>query len=95
MTAEQYKFDTLKVRGGYDPVQHNLAVSVPIYQTASYELGDTERVGRLFTFEEFGFLYSRIGNPTVAVLEERLVALDGGAAAVLSGRVWQQLHILF
>ncbi|BBB90931.1 MAG TPA: aminotransferase class I/II-fold pyridoxal phosphate-dependent enzyme [Methylomusa anaerophila] len=85
MTAEQYKFDTLKVRGGYDPVQHNLAVSVPIYQTASYELGDTERVGRLFTFAEFGYLYTRIGNPTVAVLEERLTVLDGGAAAVAVG----------
>lgn len=85
MTAEQYKFDTLKVRSGYDPGQHNLAVSVPIYQTASYELGDTDRVGRLFTFSEFGYLYTRIGNPTVAVLEERLATLDGGVAAVAVG----------
>lgn len=52
-------FDTLKVRGGYNPKEHNYAVSVPIYQTASFELGDTERVERLLSFSEFGFLYTR------------------------------------
>ncbi|SHJ21588.1 O-acetylhomoserine aminocarboxypropyltransferase/cysteine synthase family protein [Propionispora hippei] len=83
MAQEQlYGFDTLKVRAGYKPEEHNRAVSVPIYQTASYELGDTDRMSRLFTFAEPGFLYTRIGNPTVAVLEERLAALDGAAAAV-------------
>ncbi|MDF2877464.1 MAG: cysD4 [Clostridia bacterium] len=75
-------FDTIKVRGGYDPKDHNYAVSVPIYQTASYELGDTERFERIRSFSESGFLYTRIGNPTVDVLEQRIAALDGGRAAI-------------
>jgi O-acetylhomoserine (thiol)-lyase len=82
MAETNYSFDTVKVRGGYDPKDHNYAVSVPIYQTASFELGDTERVERLLRFNEHGYLYSRLGNPTVAVLEERVAALDGGTAAI-------------
>jgi O-acetylhomoserine (thiol)-lyase len=79
---EELSFDTIKVRGGYDPAQHNQSVAVPIYQTTSFELGDVARARRLTTFEEFGFLYSRVGNPTTAVLEQRIAALDGAAAAV-------------
>lgn len=82
MSEVNFSFDTIKVRGGYDPKDHNYAVSVPIYQTASYELGDAERFERLRAFDEHGYLYTRIGNPTVAVLEERVAALDGGAAAI-------------
>jgi O-acetylhomoserine (thiol)-lyase len=81
------RFDTLKVRAGYDPSEHNRSVQVPIYQTASYELGDTARAGRLLAFEELGYLYTRVGNPTVAALEARVAALDGakGAVALASG----------
>ncbi|MDP4089507.1 MAG: aminotransferase class I/II-fold pyridoxal phosphate-dependent enzyme [Bacillota bacterium] len=82
MSEVNYGFDTLKVRAGYNPKDHNYAVSVPIYQTASYELGDTERFERLRSFSELGFLYTRIGNPTVAVLEQRVAALDGASAAI-------------
>jgi O-acetylhomoserine (thiol)-lyase len=82
MTETEYAFDTLKVQGGYDPRDHNLAVSVPIYQTAAFELGDTARVDRLLRFNEHGYLYTRLGNPTVTVLEERVAALDGGTAAI-------------
>jgi len=85
MSELNFGFDTIKVRGGYDPKDHNYAVSVPIYQTASYGLGDTERFSRLRSFSELGFLYTRIGNPTVAVLEERIAALDGAAAAIAVG----------
>jgi len=85
MADSQLAFDTLKVRAGYNPKDHNNAVSVPIYQTAAYELGDTDRVNRLFTFSELGFIYSRMANPTVSVLEQRIAALDGGAAAVAVG----------
>ena len=56
----EFNFDTIKVRGGYDPKDHNYAVSVPIYQTASYELGDTDRFGRLISFTEPGFFYTRV-----------------------------------
>jgi len=87
MAERKLGFDTLKVRAGYKPSEHNNSVQVPIYQTASYELGDTARAGRLLTFEEFGYLYTRVGNPTVAALEQRVAALDGaaGAIAVASG----------
>ena len=88
MTDRPLRFDTLKVRGGYDPAEHGGSVQVPIYQTAAFDLGDPERVERLLGFEERGFTYSRMGNPTVAALEARMAALDGatGAVAVASGR---------
>lgn len=87
VTDPEYGFDTLKVRAGYNPTEHNYSVAVPIYQTVSYELGDTARVDRLLSFAELGWLYSRITNPTVHVLEQRLAALDSGtgALAVASG----------
>ncbi len=78
-------FDTLKVRGGYDSKDHNRAAAVPIYQTASFDIGSTERAKNLFEFSEFGFLYSRTNNPTAAALEQRVAALDGGVAAVAVG----------
>ena len=78
----EYKFDTLKVRAGYNPKDHNDAVSVPIYSTASYEIGDALRFERIAAGEENGHLYSRLSNPTVAVLEERVNELEGGVAAV-------------
>jgi O-acetylhomoserine (thiol)-lyase len=85
MQEQNYGFDTLRVRGGYDPKEHNYAVSVPIYQTASFDLGDTDRAGRIFSFSEFGYLYTRVGNPTVTVLEQRVAALDGAETAIAVG----------
>lgn len=82
MSEKQLGFDTLKVRAGYQSSDHNYAVAVPIYQTASYDLGSVERAEKLFGLEEAGFLYTRIGNPTVDVLEQRLTALDKGTGAV-------------
>ena len=87
MTAAKYGFDTLKVRGGYDSKEHNQAVSVPIYQTAAFDLGTPDHAADLFTFSAPGFKYSRVANPTVAALEKRVAALSGarGAVAVGSG----------
>jgi O-acetylhomoserine (thiol)-lyase len=87
MAKEGLNFDTIKVRGGYDSKDHNYAVSVPIYQTASYDVGDPERFERLKNLTEAGYIYTRIGNPTVGVLENRVAQLDGasGAIAVASG----------
>lgn len=82
MPEENYKFDTLKVRAGYNPAEHNNSVNVPIYQTVSYNFKDTDHAGRLFSFSEAGWLYTRVNNPTVDALERRVAALDGGAAAV-------------
>jgi O-acetylhomoserine (thiol)-lyase len=79
---KNYRFDTLKVRAAYDSEKHNYAVSVPIYQTASYDLGGTARAERLFRFEELGWRYSRGSNPTVNVFEQRAAALDGGTGGL-------------
>lgn len=78
----EYKFDTLKVRAGYNPKEHNDSVAVPIYSTASYEIGDPERFLRIAAGDEAGNLYSRLTNPTVSVLENRLAELEGGSSAV-------------
>ncbi|ADY55736.1 O-acetylhomoserine sulfhydrolase [Syntrophobotulus glycolicus DSM 8271] len=82
-----YGFDTLKVQAGYRPEQHNYAVSVPIYQTAAFALGDSYRADRLFSFMESDPIYTRLSNPTADVLEQRLCALHGagGGIALASG----------
>jgi O-acetylhomoserine (thiol)-lyase len=80
--AMSYDFDTLKVQGGYDAALHNNAVSVPIYQTAAFALGDSRRADRLFSFSEDDPIYTRLSNPTVDVLEKRLAALHGGAGSI-------------
>ena len=72
-----YNFDTLKIRAGYNPLEHNNAVSVPIYQTVAYEMGSTARADALFAFELEDPLYTRVSNPTVQVLEKRVAALHG------------------
>ncbi|MDR2071592.1 MAG: aminotransferase class I/II-fold pyridoxal phosphate-dependent enzyme [Treponema sp.] len=77
-----YQFDTLKIRAGYNPAEHKQSVQVPIYQTAAYEFRDTQNADGLFAFTETGFLYTRVNNPTVDVLEQRVAALDGGKAAL-------------
>ena len=75
-------FDTLAIHGGHrgDPVTK--ARAVPIYQTTSYLFDSTDHASKLFALEEFGNIYTRINNPTTDVLEQRLAALEGGAAAL-------------
>jgi O-acetylhomoserine (thiol)-lyase len=80
--APELRFDTLKIRAAYDPAAHQDAVSVPIYQTTSFDLRNAARADRLVHNEELGNLYTRIGNPTVGVLEQRVAALDGGVAGI-------------
>jgi O-acetylhomoserine (thiol)-lyase len=75
-------FDTLQLHAGYDPSGHNGSKAVPIYQTSAFELGDFDRCERLFNYEEDGHSYVRFSNPTNDVLEKRIAALEGGAAAV-------------
>ncbi len=76
------KFDTLQIRAGYSSKDHNYAVNVPIYQTASFDLGSVERAKSLWAMDELAALYTRVSNPTVFALEDRVNALDGGFAAV-------------
>src|SRR6195256_272109 len=80
-TPKSPRFDTLSLHAGQRPDPTTGARAVPIYQTTSYVFDDTEHAAGLFNLERAGHIYSRISNPTVAVLEERLAALEGGVGA--------------
>ena len=82
MDPKFYKFDTLSLHGGHRPDAATGSRAVPIYQTTSYVFQDSDHAAALFNLEQGGHIYSRISNPTVAVLEERIAALEGGAGAV-------------
>ena len=81
----ELKFDTKKIKAGYDPLQNNLAISPPIYQTTAYDFKNTQHAQNLFTYKEAGYLYTRVGNPTVTFFAERVKALDGAKNAVAVG----------
>lgn len=80
--AGDYKFDTLGLHAGQSPDERFRSRAVPIHQTTSYVFEDSEHAAALFNMEIGGHIYSRLSNPTVAVLEQRLAALEGGVAAV-------------
>src|SRR5450631_478464 len=86
-------FDTLSLHAGHHPDAVNGARAVPIYQTTSYVFDDTDQAASLFNLERPGYIYSRISNPTVAVLEERLAALEGGVGAVCTASGMAAMHI--
>ncbi len=77
-----YSFDTLAVHAGAKPDPVTGARATPIYQTTSFVFNDADHAASLFALEAFGNIYTRINNPTTAVLEERVAALEGGVAAV-------------
>ena len=79
--SDDYKFDTLSLHAGHVPDSQHGSRAVPIHQTTSYVFRDTEHAAALYNMELGGHLYTRISNPTVAVLEQRVAALDGGVAA--------------
>ena len=78
-------FSTLAVHAGAQPDPTTGARATPIYQTTSFVFNDAEHAASLFGLQAFGNIYSRIGNPTNAVLEERVAALEGGTAALAVG----------
>src|SRR5918911_378469 len=75
-------FNTKSLHAGYDPDPTTHARAVPIYQTTSFTFEDTEHAARLFALQEFGNIYTRIMNPTTAVLETRMASLENGAAGL-------------
>jgi len=75
-------FNTRALHAGYDPDPSTHARAVPIYQTTSFTFDDTEHAARLFALQEFGNIYTRIMNPTTAVLENRVASLENGVAAL-------------
>jgi O-acetylhomoserine (thiol)-lyase len=87
------KFATLSLHAGQRPDPATGARAVPIYQTTSYVFRDSDHAAALFNLEEPGYIYSRIANPTVAVLEERLAALEGGVGAVCTASGQAALHL--
>lgn len=83
MTDEhQFGFRTRALHAGGTPDAATGARAVPIYQTTSFVFDDATDAGNLFALQKYGNIYSRIGNPTVAALEERLASLEGGIGAV-------------
>ena len=80
--AQMNGFDTLQVHAGTAPDPATGARQVPIYQTTSYVFKDADHAARLFNLEEVGYIYSRLTNPTVGALADRIVALEGGAGGV-------------
>src|SRR3954469_20272983 len=74
--------ETIVLHSGYRSDPATTAVAVPIYQTTSYQFHSTAHAASLFALSELGNVYTRIMNPTQAVLEERIAALEGGVAAL-------------
>ncbi len=98
MTERTPGFSTLAIHAGAQPDPTTGARATPIYQTTSFVFEDVDHAASLFGLQTFGNIYTRIGNPTNAVLEERVAALEGGTAglAVASGHAAQVLvfHVL-
>lgn len=94
MTAPaDLRFDTLSLHAGQRPAPATGARVAPIYQSASFVFRDTEHAAALFNAERPGHVYSRISNPTCAVLEERIAALEGGVGAIATASGQAALHL--
>lgn len=96
MSAENWSFETQQIHAGAQPDPTTGARAVPIYQTTSYVFRDTDHAAALFALGEPGNIYTRIGNPTQDVFEQRITALEGGigALALTSGQAAETLGIL-
>jgi len=94
--SESWGFETKQVHAGAAPDPATGARAVPIYQTTSYVFRDTAHAAALFGLEELGFIYTRIMNPTQAVFEDRMTALEGGvgALAAASGQAAETFSLL-
>jgi len=82
MADRKFGFDTLCLHAGQIPDAATGARALPIYQTTSFVFDSADHAASLFNLQTFGNVYSRISNPTVAALEERVAALEGGRAAL-------------
>src|SRR4029079_18569554 len=96
MADRKFGFETLALHAGAIPDPTTGARAVPIYQTTSFVFDSAEHAASLFNLQTFGNVYSRISNPTVAVFEERMAALEGGRAslAAASGQAAQMCALL-
>src|SRR5436190_15174896 len=87
------QFDTLSLHAGHRPDPVTGARAVPIYFTTSFVFRDADHAAALFNMERAGHVYSRISNPTNAVLEERLSALEGGVGAIATASGQAAMHL--
>jgi O-acetylhomoserine (thiol)-lyase len=90
-----FKPETIALHAGYQPESQYGSRAVPIYQTTSYAFESVNQASSLFNVEQGGHIYSRISNPTVAVLEQRLAALEGGAGAICTASGMSALFATF
>src|SRR5437764_3542738 len=88
-----HQFDTLTLHAGAAPDPATGARATPIYQTTSFVFPDTDHAAALFNMERAGHIYSRISNPTCAVLEERIAALEDGVGAMATASGQPALHL--
>lgn len=84
-------FSTRAIHHGYDPLSHGGALVPPVYQTATYAFPNVEYGVACFAGEQPGHFYSRISNPTLALLEQRMASLEGGEAGWPWRRAWAPL----
>src|SRR5829696_2600456 len=84
MDDRKFGIETLCLHAGQVPDPVTGSRAAPIYQTTSYVFDSAEHAASLFNLQTFGNVYSRLSNPTVAVLEERMAAIEGGRAALAS-----------
>ena len=87
------RFSTLSLHAGHQPDAETGARAVPVYWSTSFVFDDTDQAASRFNLEEPGYIYSRIGNPTTAVLEERIAALEGGVGAVCTASGMAAFHL--
>ncbi len=80
--SNEYHFDTQQIHAGAVPDPTTGARQVPIYQTTAYVFRDADHAARLFALKELGYIYSRLNNPTITALQDRITALEGGAGTV-------------
>ncbi|MDX1973719.1 MAG: O-acetylhomoserine aminocarboxypropyltransferase/cysteine synthase family protein [Candidatus Sumerlaeia bacterium] len=81
-TSQKYRLETLAIHAGANPDPSTGSCSIPVHRTSAYQFRNTEHAANLFALKELGNIYTRLMNPTTALLEERCAALEGGAAAL-------------
>ena len=81
--TEEWSFSTNQIHAGQIPDPITGSISLPIYQTTAYQFRDTDHAAALFALKEFGYSYTRIGNPTQEAVENRLTVLEGGVGSIL------------
>ena len=87
--------ETISLHSGYEPEPSFGSRAVPVYQTTSYVFETVDDAAALFNIEKGGHIYSRMTNPTVAVLEQRIAALEGGVGAICTASGMSALFVTF